>query len=102
MVWIPWTQNKQKVVQFIQGVIILALEGFSDMVVKNGCYKMAKIANEGSESCSLSSNMGNWWIEGRWKGKFVSNGILKYVEFWKLGMSKDDLYAKVMDPYVKY
>jgi hypothetical protein len=36
------------------------------------------------------------------KNKFISNKILKYTEFWKLGMSKDDLYAIVMGPYVKY
>jgi hypothetical protein len=37
--------------------------------VESGCYKMVEITNEGSEYCSLSSNVGNWWIEGRWKGK---------------------------------
>jgi hypothetical protein len=30
------------------------------------------------------------------KERFISRGILKYVEFWKLGMSKDDSYARVM------
>ncbi len=69
MVWIPWTQNKQKVVQFIQGVIMLASKGPNDTIVENGCWKMATIANEGSKSCSLSFDMGNWWTEGRWEGK---------------------------------
>jgi hypothetical protein len=36
------------------------------------------------------------------KERFISSGILKYVEFWKLGMLKDDLYARVMGPDVKY
>jgi hypothetical protein len=36
------------------------------------------------------------------KERFISSGILKYVEFWKLGMLKEDLYARVMGPYVKY
>ncbi len=36
------------------------------------------------------------------KEKFISSMILTYIEFWKLGMSKDDSYVKVMGPYVKY
>jgi hypothetical protein len=36
------------------------------------------------------------------KERFISSNISKYVEFWKLGMSKDDSYARVMGPYVKY
>jgi hypothetical protein len=36
------------------------------------------------------------------KERFISSGISKYVEFWKLGMSKDDSYARIMGPYVKY
>jgi len=35
------------------------------------------------------------------KERFISSGILKYNEFWKLGMLKDDSYSKVMGPYVK-
>jgi hypothetical protein len=31
------------------------------------------------------------------KERFISSGILKYNEFWKLGMLKDDSYSKVMD-----
>jgi hypothetical protein len=30
------------------------------------------------------------------------NVLSPYIEFWKLGMSKDDSYSKVMGPYVKY
>ncbi len=36
------------------------------------------------------------------KERFISNRILEYIEFWKLGMSKDDSYFEVMGPYVKY
>ncbi len=36
------------------------------------------------------------------KEKLISYGILKYIGFWKLGMSKDNSYSKVMGPYVKY
>jgi hypothetical protein len=46
--------------------------------------------------------MGNWWIGASEKERFTSSGILKYVEFWNLGILKDDLYARVMGPYVKY
>jgi hypothetical protein len=36
------------------------------------------------------------------KERFIDNEILKYVEFWKLRMLKDDLHVKVMDLYMKY
>jgi len=36
------------------------------------------------------------------KERFIDNKILKYVEFQKLGMLKDDSHFKVMDLYVKY
>ncbi len=36
------------------------------------------------------------------KERFINSKILKYIKFWKLGMSKDDSYFKVMGSYVKY
>jgi hypothetical protein len=36
------------------------------------------------------------------KERFISSGILKYIEIWKLGMLKDNSYSRVMGPYVKY
>jgi hypothetical protein len=36
----------------------------------------------------------------RKKGSLIAK--LKYIKIWKLGMSKDDSYSKVMGPYVKY
>jgi hypothetical protein len=36
------------------------------------------------------------------KERFISSKILKYIEFWKLGMLKDDSYSRIMGPYVKY
>ncbi len=36
------------------------------------------------------------------KEMFINKGISKYIVFWKLGMSKDDLYFKVIGPCVKY
>jgi hypothetical protein len=36
------------------------------------------------------------------KERFISNRVLKYIEFLKLGMSKDDLYYKVVGLYLKY
>ncbi len=36
------------------------------------------------------------------KERFISSKISKYIEFWKLGMSKDDSYSRIMGPYVKY
>jgi len=36
------------------------------------------------------------------KGKFINSGISKYLEFWKLNIFKDDMYARVMKPYVEY
>jgi hypothetical protein len=46
-----------------------------------------------------------WWsneLKGSEKERFISNKILKHIEFWKLEMSKDDSYSRVMGPYVKY
>jgi hypothetical protein len=34
--------------------------------------------------------------------RFIGNKISKYIEFWKLGMSKDNSNSKVMGLYVKY
>ncbi len=44
---------------------------------------------------------GNDELRADEKESFISSGILKYNEFWKLGMLKDDSYSKVMGPYVK-
>jgi hypothetical protein len=41
---------------------------------------------------------GNDELKASGKDRFISSGILKYIEFWKLGMSKDDLYSRVMGP----
>jgi len=35
------------------------------------------------------------------KERFINIGISKYIEFWKLVMSKDDSYTRVMGLYVK-
>jgi hypothetical protein len=45
---------------------------------------------------------GNDELRAYEKEMFINRGISKYIEFWKAGMSKDDLYFKVMGPYVKY
>ncbi len=34
--------------------------------------------------------------------KFIRGGISNYLEFWKLGVSKDDIYARAMGPYMNY
>jgi len=36
------------------------------------------------------------------KEMLINRRISKYIKFWKLGMSKDDSYSRVMGPYVKY
>jgi len=36
------------------------------------------------------------------KERFISTRISKYIGFWKLGMSRDNSYSRVMGPYVKY
>jgi hypothetical protein len=36
------------------------------------------------------------------KDKFTNSGILKYVEFWKLGMSINDIYIQKMGIHVRY
>jgi hypothetical protein len=48
---------------------------------------------------SIWGNDELWTCE---KKRFINSIISKYIEFWKLGMSKDDLYFRVMGSYVKY
>jgi hypothetical protein len=36
------------------------------------------------------------------KEKFIRGRISKYLEFWKLRVSKDDIYARTMGQYVNY
>ncbi len=36
------------------------------------------------------------------KENFINSEISKYIEFWNLGMSKDNSYFRVMGPCVKY
>jgi hypothetical protein len=36
------------------------------------------------------------------KEKFINNGVPTYVEFWKMGMCKDETYAKKFGPYLDY
>ncbi len=36
------------------------------------------------------------------KEKFISNGISKYLEFWKLNFVRDEMYTKAMGPYIEY
>ncbi len=45
---------------------------------------------------------GNDELRANEKERFISNGISKYIEFWMLGMLKDNSYFKVMGLYVKY
>jgi hypothetical protein len=46
--------------------------------------------------------MGNDELRACEEEMFINRGISKYIEFWKLGMSKDNLYSRGMGPYVKY
>ncbi len=39
---------------------------------------------------------GNDELRADEKERFISSGILKYIELWKLEMSKDDSYSRVM------
>jgi len=61
---------------------------------------MSKTIDDSFESCSISPNMGESRV-GEKEG-CISSKISKYIEFWKLGMLKDDSYSKIMGPYVKY
>jgi hypothetical protein len=49
----------------------------------------------------ICSIWGNDELKASEKEWFISTRISKYIKFWKLGMSKDDSYSKVMGPYVK-
>jgi hypothetical protein len=36
------------------------------------------------------------------KAKMINNRLLKYVEFWKMGMCKDEIYVMKLHSYVAY
>jgi hypothetical protein len=36
------------------------------------------------------------------KIKFINNNISKYLEFWKLNIVRNEMYAKAMGPYIEY
>jgi hypothetical protein len=36
------------------------------------------------------------------KGKMINSGLSKYLEFWKMGMCKDETYAIKLGPYMDY
>jgi hypothetical protein len=36
------------------------------------------------------------------KKRFINSGISKYLEFWKLNILKDEVYARAMKPYIEY
>jgi len=62
---------------------------------------MGKTTNGGFESYSILLIWGIGELRASEKERFISSKILKYIEFWKLGMSKDDSYSRMMGPYVK-
>jgi len=43
-----------------------------------------------SKSCSIDKEI------------FINGGFSKYVEFWKMGMCKDETSARKVGPYVHY
>jgi hypothetical protein len=43
---------------------------------------------------------GNDAIKSIEKQKFINDGLSKYVEFWRMGMCKDETYAR--KPYMDY
>jgi len=36
------------------------------------------------------------------KEKFINGRLSKYVEFWRMGMCKDETYTRKLDPYMDY
>jgi hypothetical protein len=55
-----------------------------------------------SNPISFRSIWGNYELKACEKEMFINIGISKYIEFWKLGMLKDDLYSRDTSLYVKY
>jgi hypothetical protein len=36
------------------------------------------------------------------KEKLINDGLFEYVEFWKMGICKDETYARKLGPYQDY
>ncbi len=71
-------------------------------IMERGCCMMSKLLAWVSNPIPFHSIWGIDELRSCEKERFISSEISKYVEFWKLGMSKDDSCARVMGPYVKY
>jgi hypothetical protein len=70
--------------------------------VERGWHWTTKIANGVLNPFPFCLIWGNDELKACKKENFISSGILKYIEFWKLGMSKDNSYSRVMGFYVIY
>jgi hypothetical protein len=70
--------------------------------VEKGCCRTSKSVGGVPNPIPFCSIWGIDELRVNEKEKFINSKISKYIEFWKLGMSKDNLYFRVMGPCVKY
>jgi hypothetical protein len=64
-----------------------------------GCPKLLNGIPKLVPICHIWGNDASKLVE---KEKIINSGISKYLEFWKLNILKDEIYTRVMKPYIEY
>jgi hypothetical protein len=68
----------------------------------SGWLKSSQFALRTSKSYSFLPYIGEWCHQVHYQGKVYQHQFFKYVEFWKMGMCKDETYARKFGSYVAY
>jgi hypothetical protein len=63
------------------------------MIMEKGLHNMSKLLMRVLNFVPFHPIWGNDKLRVGEKERFISSRILKYIEFWKLGMLKDNSYS---------
>jgi hypothetical protein len=73
-----------------------------NLIVEVWWSRLPQISWWNSNTCSFLSYLGNDVSKLVKKEKFINSGIFKYLEFWKLNILRDEMYARVMKPSIHW
>jgi len=96
---VRWLVMQYKV-SFID-VLLSPKDGLTIQLWKKDGTRWAKLLAGVSNLVPFRMIWGNDELRVSDKERFISSGILKYIEFWKLEMSKENSYSRVVGPYMK-
>jgi hypothetical protein len=74
----------------------------SNLIVASRRLKSFEVATRTSNLIPFHPIWENDTTKSIEKEKLINNGFFKYVEFWKMGMCKDETYARKLGPYLNY